>query len=117
MWQNYKINNFCPVTYFKSQSGFKNKKNHKSTGVFFKQNDEHNIDKDAINNNNDKILQNIYEQKNNKIIMGNNVGQNENRNNIEENNEVENRNRVNAIHIPLRHGNNTRLSNKDENMG
>lgn len=69
MWQNYKmdiqnnlipdINNFCLASYFKrNQSGFKTQKNHKSTGVFFKQNDEHNIDNDAINNNNDNIFQN-----------------------------------------------------------
>ena len=100
------INNFFPVTYFKSnQNGFKTQKNHKSNAVFFKQNDKRNIDNDAINNNNDNIFQNLYGQSNNNIIMGNN-GQKANGNNMEENNEVDNRNRVNVIHIKLRQGNN-----------
>lgn len=46
-------------------------------------------------------MQNIYEQNNNNIIIGNNVGQNANRNNMEENNEVDNRGRVNVKHLHL----------------
>ena len=111
------INNFYPVTYFKSnKNGFQAQKNHKSTGLFFKQNIGQNIENDAINNNNNNNLKNLQQKNNNSIIIENNIDQNTNINNIVENNEEDNREVANVTHIHLMQRDQNSQPNEDENM-